>query len=125
MSDPNYPDGVTERDIDRIGEPFPLTEEEKVKPKIYLFCVPGGMRSGDVIGYALAEDGNGLGSHLSSNEDFSKHDMGLTSNWKHDGYKKHYPEGYDLEWIMEEKLDSHARFQKALAINKELAKAIP
>lgn len=27
MSNPDYPEGVTERDIDRIGEPFPLTEE--------------------------------------------------------------------------------------------------
>lgn len=27
MSNPNYPEGVTERDIDRIGEPLPLTEE--------------------------------------------------------------------------------------------------
>ena len=25
---PEYPEGVNERDIDRIGEPFPLTEEE-------------------------------------------------------------------------------------------------
>lgn len=31
MSDPNYPEGVTEKDIDRIGEPFPLTEEESEK----------------------------------------------------------------------------------------------
>lgn len=27
MSNPDYPEGVTERDIDRIGEPIPLTEE--------------------------------------------------------------------------------------------------
>jgi len=27
MSDPNLPEGVTHRDIDRIGEPLPLTEE--------------------------------------------------------------------------------------------------
>lgn len=27
MSNPNYPDGVTEKDIDNIGRPFPLTEE--------------------------------------------------------------------------------------------------
>ena len=27
MSDPNLPEGVTREDIDRIGDPFPLTEE--------------------------------------------------------------------------------------------------
>ena len=27
MSNPNYPEGVTEKDIDRICEPMPLTEE--------------------------------------------------------------------------------------------------
>lgn len=30
MSNPNYPEGVKKRDIDRIGEPMPLTEEDTV-----------------------------------------------------------------------------------------------
>ncbi len=64
--------------------------------KIYLFAFPAGWNSygvvqdaeetGDTCGYALAEDGDYLCSHLSSGLSWSKHDMGLTSNWKHDIY---------------------------------------
>ena len=37
MSDPNLPEGITQRDIDRIGEPSPLTTDE-MKPKIRWKC---------------------------------------------------------------------------------------
>ena len=30
MSDPNLPEGVKQRDIDRIGEPNPLTFEDEI-----------------------------------------------------------------------------------------------
>ena len=36
-------------------------------PKIFLYCYPA-QGANDVIGYALAEDGAGLASHLSSNK---------------------------------------------------------
>ena len=96
--------------------------------KIYLYCVPLGTGSGtvqgstvggDVMGYALAEDGTGLGSHLSSSEYFSKHDMGLTSDWHHKDYKEHYPNGYEVEWIDYENLGAHTGFQRSLKINHE------
>lgn len=88
------------------------------KPKIYMWCVPiNGWGEGAVIGYALAEDGHGLCSHLSSNEDWSKHDMGLHSNWHHDTYQKHYPEGFELEWI--DDTETHQGFLKAFAINQK------
>lgn len=92
--------------------------------KIFLWCVPthsggrmvnGSTVSGNVIGYALAEDGTGLCSHLSSNEDFSKHDMGLTSNWKHDIYQEHYPDGYELEWVTN---FHHPGFEQAFKLNQ-------
>lgn len=86
------------------------------KMKIYLTCMPGGFREGDVIGYALGEDGQGLASHLSSNVEFSKHDMGLTGDWKHDHYAKCYPEGYELEWVDDP--ETHEGWLKAVALNK-------
>lgn len=86
--------------------------------KIYLACFPyQWCRHADVIGEALAEDGIGLASHLSSNIDFSKHDMGLTSDWKHDTYAEHYPDGYELEWVADPA--THKGWQKALALNKK------
>lgn len=48
---------------------------------------------------ALSEDGYFLTSHISSSEMWAKHDIGITSDWKHDVYKKHYPDGYELVWI--------------------------
>lgn len=89
-----------------------------MKTKIYLACFPynwGG--HSDVWGNALAEDGQGLASHLSSNIDFAKHDMGLTSDWKHDHYAKCYPDGYELEWVDDP--ENHKGWQKALALNKQ------
>ena len=94
---------------------FPKTE---AKPKIYLTCFPyeWGRNHHDVIGSALAEDGTGLASHLSSDETWAKHDMGLTSDWKHDTYSEHYPQGYKLVWIDDPQNDP--RWQAALALNK-------
>jgi hypothetical protein len=90
--------------------------------KIFLWCTPcPGWGEGAVLGYAMAEDGTGLANHLSSNISFSKHDMGLTSDWKHDYYKEHYPDGYELEWIEEKDLDNHVEFCKACKINSEQA----
>ena len=97
--------------------------------KIYLTCfatntgsgmVNGSTRGGDVIGYALAEDGICIAQHLSSNSDFSKHDMGLHSDWKHKNYNEHYPDGWELEWIDEENLDNHEGWNAALKLNQEL-----
>jgi len=86
--------------------------------KIYLYCVPYHfLRDGDVLGFAVAEDGRGLASHLSSGVDFSKHDMGLTSDWKHVHYTREYPDGYELEWV--DDVDNHAGLQGALQLNAE------
>jgi hypothetical protein len=85
--------------------------------KIYLWCVPSGWAPNDVIGYALAEDGTRLASHLSSHVGFSKYDMGLTSGWKHDFYKAHYPDGYELEWVDDP--DNHPALLAALELNEK------
>jgi hypothetical protein len=88
------------------------------KPKIYLTCFPAGpgWYPEDVIGYALAEDGTGLGSHLSSNVDFAKHDMGLTSDWKHAAYTQHYPEGFELVWL--DDAENDPRWRAAYELNE-------
>jgi len=92
--------------------------------RIYLAAFPTGggsgrvhhsTRGGDVLGCALAEDGTGLGSHLSSSVAFAKHDMGLTSDWHHESYRKHCPNGYDLEWIDDP--PNHAGWMAAMVLN--------
>lgn len=98
--------------------------------KIFLTAYPtgGGFGSvhgstvgGDVLGCAMAEDGHVLAEHLSSSVDFAKHDLGLTSDWQHEHYKKHAPDGYDLEWVDDRK--THPGWLAAFALNKQLAPA--
>lgn len=86
--------------------------------KIYCFlngCGPMGCTV-----EALAEDGEVVAVHFSSNESWAKHDIGLTSNWKHEYYKAKYPEGYELVWLDSKQLDTHEGFQTALKLNAQL-----
>lgn len=89
-----------------------------MKTKIYLACFPT-TSMGDYIGYALAEDGVACASHLSSSIGWAKHDLGLTSNWKHDTYDLFYPDGYELEWVDDPK--NHAGWQAAMVKNRAQA----
>ncbi len=66
---------------------------------IKIFCFINGGCLGFLDVVALAEDGTCLAGHLSSSIGFAKHDIGITSKWKHEIYEKHYPNGYELVWI--------------------------
>ena len=82
--------------------------------KIYVFGVFTGRSSygfirdaepcGDVMEYAvdgLNNDGkmNVIAQHFSSGENWCKHDMGITSDWKHNIYNMEHPNGYELVWL--------------------------
>lgn len=84
-------------------------------------AVTGSTRGGDVLGFALAQDGTGLAEHLSSNASYAKHDLGLTSDWQHEKYRAHYPDGYWLVWVDDPA--SHVDYQAALALNRAKHKA--
>lgn len=91
-------------------------------PKIYVFI--NGSWGQDVIGYALAEDGAVLTHHISSSEQWLKHDMGVTSDWKHDTYRAHYPDGYEVEYVPLEDVNNsaHVGLMDALRRNAETTK---
>ena len=78
---------------------------------IYLACFQSKPR--DLFGYALCEDGVFLASHLSSSVEWLKHDLGLTSNLKHNAYAEHCPGGYKLEWV--DNPSAHEGWQTAYA----------
>ena len=90
-----------------------------MKGKIYLYCQPARGWEPDFVGFAVAEDGHLLASHISSTPEFSKHDLGLTSEWQHGHYRKHYPDGYELEWVEDRK--THQGLQEALRLNNVVA----
>jgi hypothetical protein len=87
-------------------------------PKIYVF-INSGKGTDWVVGCAIAEDGTGLGSHVSSNEFWFRHDMGLTSDWKHEIYDKHYPDGYALVEV--EDVAKHKGLDAAYQLNQQKA----
>jgi hypothetical protein len=94
---------------------------DAIKKKIFVACEPAVGWGGDVVSYALCEDGKCLASHISSSDYWAQHDMGFTSNWKHKEYAEHCPEGFELEWV--EDPENHPGWLAAYALNQELAKA--
>ncbi|MBN3848668.1 hypothetical protein G3N58_17825 [Paraburkholderia sp. Ac-20342] len=91
------------------------------KPKIYVFSnVVGG---GDGPCYAMAEDGTVVGSHYCSNEQWAIHDLGVTSDWHHEEYRAHYPDGYEMEFVPVANRDAHASLKAALELNARQAAA--
>lgn len=94
------------------------------KPKIFAFI--NSETSGFLHVVALAEDGNCLSGHASSNVSFAKHDIGLTSDWKHENYDRHYPDGWDLEWVDDplEEIKTNEKLKLAFKRNEELGKGV-
>ncbi len=84
--------------------------------KIYVWITTR-YEGGDVAGVAVAEDGATLTGHLSSNENWFMHDMGITGTWKHDQYKAHYPNGYELIYVSMQEIEdsSNKEFEEAYA----------
>lgn len=89
------------------------------KPKIYCWVNSGRGTEWQVV-MAMAEDGHALASHCSSSEYFAKHDIGLTSDWKHDTYAKHYPDGYELVWVDDARPGECPGLDEAYAKNQAL-----
>lgn len=69
-----------------------------MKKKIYCF-INVTYASGDMLVESLCEDGTFLSQHFSSSVSFAKHDIGINSDWQHDKYKEHCPEGFELIWV--------------------------
>lgn len=70
---------------------------------------------------ALCEDGHCLAGHLSSHKEWAKHDIGITSDWKHDKYKEHCPEGYKLIWV--DSPEENPDIEAAYKLNQEIGEA--
>lgn len=86
-------------------------------PKIYVFPVHANPK-GDCAYIAVAEDGEEVAGHVSSSEDWGKADMGVTNpkGYKHEEYRKKYPNGYELEYVPDWK--AHPFLSKQAEANK-------
>lgn len=53
---------------------------------VHVFAVP--TNSGEYFGYAVCAGHGIVASHLSSSLGWVEHDMGISSDWKHDAYDR-------------------------------------
>lgn len=86
-----------------------------------IYCFNNGGMPGLYSIMAICEDGHVLAQHASSTNSWGMHDIGITSDWKHDRYREHCPDGYELEWVVKPK--KHEGLMAAYKLNQELGKA--
>jgi hypothetical protein len=78
--------------------------------KAIIYCFIDGKRSNNLLVSAFyIKDKKILkiAGHISNNVIYAKHDIGITSNWKHEIYEKLFPNGYELQWINDCDLKKH------------------
>jgi hypothetical protein len=87
-------------------------------PVIFAFSnVRGG---GDGVCYAMAQDGTVLGSHWCSNEAYAPHDLGVRDGARldrHEHYRKHYPDGYLMDFVPSREIGNHDGLKEAFRLN--------
>lgn len=88
-------------------------------PVIYGFNNGG---SGDWrTGQIIAEDGTALGSHICSNEAYMYSDLGVVGDSRQDDFKKHYPDGYRMDFVHASEVKAHKGLTLAYKRNQEKA----
>lgn len=88
-------------------------------PVIYGFNHGG--YPGSFMGVLLAEDGTSLGAHLCSHEGHMKRDLGISEGTRpdrHEEFKKHYPNGYRMDFVSREDTLAHKGLKEALKKNQ-------
>lgn len=93
-------------------------------PIIYGFN--NGGRTGWLEGALLAADGTLLGGHVCSSEGFMPCDLGVLDGSRpdrHETFRKHYPDGYRMEFVGYEAVRGCAGLMEAIERSNALAKA--
>jgi hypothetical protein len=98
-------------------------DDMRTLPKI--FCFSNGGAPGFMTAIAIAEDGKVLGSHMCSSEGWMPIDLGVIEGYRRDRheeqYSVHYPDGYEMEWVPYNAIDTHEALTKAFDANAALA----
>ena len=94
-----------------------MTDDDKRPVLIFCYAFPGAWKP-DLNVQALCEDGTLLAAHISSCTGYAKRDIGIgrDSGKKHERYREHCPDGYELVWFDESKDDP--RWHRACELNK-------
>ena len=94
----------------------PHGKDEKELPVIYGFN--NGGPEGWMHAQLIAEDGTTLGSHLCSSEGYMPHDLGIVAGSRpdrHEHFRKHYPDGYRMEFVCRVDVEFHEGLNAAIA----------
>jgi hypothetical protein len=89
-------------------------------PVIYGFN-NGGTR-GFMSALLIAQDGTELGGHICSSEAYMPADLGILEGTRpdcHEGFRKHYPDGYRMEFVGYDQVPNHAALMEAIRIAEE------
>jgi hypothetical protein len=92
-------------------------------PVIYGFN--NGGSPGWMSAVLLAENGHVLGGHCCSSEAYMPADLGVlqgTREDRHETFRKHYPEGYRMEFVRGDEVLSHPGLSAAVERHKALPK---
>ena len=91
-------------------------------PTIYGFN--NGGSPGWYSGCLIAEDGEGLGGHVCSHEGYMRYDLGILEGSRpdrHEGFQKHYPDGYRMDFVPAEDVLAHPGLEAAYQLNQKKA----
>jgi len=91
-------------------------------PAIYGFNNGGSRDWYDAV--LLAEDGTGMGGHICSHEGYMPGDLGCLEGSRpdrHEGFRKHYPDGYRMEFVSMANVRTHAGLNAAYVKNQQKA----
>jgi len=84
-----------------------------------IYCFSNGGAGQWYKAMAMADDGHVLAQHICSAVAYMAHDLGITSDWKHDAYNAHFGEGsWELVWV--DNPLTHHGLQAAYALNLAL-----
>lgn len=94
----------------------PLARPLEELPVIYGFN--NGGSPGWFSAISLAEDGTVLGGHVCSHEGYMPYDLGILEGSRpdrhEDQYRKHYPDGYRMDFVPTEEIPSHECLQASI-----------
>lgn len=88
-------------------------------PTIYGFN--NGGQGGMLSAVLLAEDGTHLGGHCCSAEGYMRHDLGVLEGSRpdrHETFRKHYPDGYKMDFVGAVDVKTHAGLDAAYKANQ-------
>jgi hypothetical protein len=84
-----------------------------------------GFNNGGCYGFMsavlIAQDGEVLGTHTCSSEGFMRGDLGILKGARpdrHTVFRKHYPDGYKMDFVSYSDIDDNKELTKALKIRK-------